>query len=797
MIHPAQQLAEFVACVFEPADIVEVRRVPSKRSTWTAAGELADQADSLTADNGRGENIYCGPNPRTASGGRSAADVALARCLFVDFDGDGMTADAATARIDAAGLPAATLLIESGHGVHAYWRLAEPIQDLAAWTQAQRRLIAAVQSDKSIHDAPRIMRLPGFLNVKSEPHVVCQVVQADPSRVYPLDTLMAVLPEVEAPKPKAGDLLPVVSSELSTVARAAAYIDRIERSTVGDRNAIAFRVAAVLQNDFALPASDAAALLAKWNQGNIPPLDDKELADVLSHAAKYASGAPGGKLAERQESLLPNWEKPIDPPQVEAREPFPVEALPSPIREYIVQAAGAIGCDTSAVALPLFSALAAAIGNTRTIELKPGYCEPCILWTALLARSGEQKSPAHKAGVRFLRDKEQAAFTKFREQLTEHQQSMVKYKAKLMQWKRKQEGEPPAAPVEPIAERFIVGDITIEALADRLQYADRGLLLERDELSGWFASFNQYKSGGRGSDANQWIEAYGGNEIRIDRKGGDTKTIYVKRGSVSICGTIQPDILRKALGKEHFANGLAARFLLSFPEKRKRVWSEAVVDRELVKEVANTFDCLLSLSFVQDGEGEMQPIPLMMTDAAKALYVAFYDPHWQTWYDLTQDDDAALWSKLASAGPRLSLLIHCVRAASGDESLASAWQVDEQSIHAGLTLIKWFGAEGRRIYAEMRHAADLEREAAIPSVGSPEATQRDEDELGELLAYIVKRGGSATVRDVARGPRRYRNAIDLAEADLSRLVDSGRGRWEAGLIRRFVTTAGDTNVLSA
>ena len=47
--------------------------------------------------------------------------------------------------------------------------------------------------------------------------------------------------------------------------------------------------------------------------------------------------------------------------------PFPVEALPEPIRSYVVDGAAAIGCDDSFVALPILSGLAAAVGNTRRI----------------------------------------------------------------------------------------------------------------------------------------------------------------------------------------------------------------------------------------------------------------------------------------------------------------------------------------------------------------------------------------------------------------------------------------------
>ena len=51
---------------------------------------------------------------------------------------------------------------------------------------------------------------------------------------------------------------------------------------------------------------------------------------------------------------------------------FPTEVLPDPIREFVEVGARAIGCSSSYLALPLLSALAAAIGGTRQLRLKLG-----------------------------------------------------------------------------------------------------------------------------------------------------------------------------------------------------------------------------------------------------------------------------------------------------------------------------------------------------------------------------------------------------------------------------------------
>ncbi len=57
--------------------------------------------------------------------------------------------------------------------------------------------------------------------------------------------------------------------------------------------------------------------------------------------------------------------------------------------------------------------------------------------------------------------------------------------------------DPPEKPETPQAERCVVSDTTVEALAPLLLANPRGLLLARDKLAGWIGSFDRY-AGGKG-----------------------------------------------------------------------------------------------------------------------------------------------------------------------------------------------------------------------------------------------------------------------------------------------------------
>lgn len=293
--------AHYAACVFKPEDIVEVRRLPCGQSIWHRAGRLCEAVRELIRDNHQGQHIYVGANPRSSWGGTRSKDVACARCLFADFDGVGLSA--AQDRWCNAGLPAPTLVIASGHGIHAYWRLAEPMIDLVTWTRYQKRLISLLGSDAAIHDPARIMRLPGFINHK-KPVAPCSIVDHDPARIYDLKSLRALADSTirgckggSAPamyNPPIQSNAPVCDSRsaIEIAGRAAA---KWPNASKGGRNASAFQNAAYLVKNLGLTEAQAWPILQQWNCKNRPPLPHWELRQTLRNARIYGRHPAGNK----------------------------------------------------------------------------------------------------------------------------------------------------------------------------------------------------------------------------------------------------------------------------------------------------------------------------------------------------------------------------------------------------------------------------------------------------------------------------------------------------------------------
>ena len=353
----------------------------------------------------------------------------------------------------------------------------------------------------------------------------------------------------------------------------------------------------------------------------------------LNHDGDFQAAARDLLAKGYGQARKPDGDKPqrprkrFDPPP--PWKPFPTETIPEPIQGYIKAGAHAMRCDESFVALPMLAGLASAIGATHPIKLKAGWCEPSVVWAAVVSESGTMKSPAQSLALRMLSKAQEWRLEEYPEILEQYKRGKLLHEADVQAWKKKGRAKcepPPEEPDEPQPVRYLVNDATIEALAELLENNPRGLLVSCDELNSWLGSFDQYR-GGRGGDAAKWLSIHRAESLIVDRKTGVKKTVFVKRAAVSVAGSIQPTTLCRSLGNQHFENGLAARMLLAAPPRRAKKWSEASVDRETYKAVERVFSRLLALDFGVDDNDQPSPIDLPLSPEAKRVWVGFYDDH--------------------------------------------------------------------------------------------------------------------------------------------------------------------------
>ena len=327
----------------------------------------------------------------------------------------------------------------------------------------------------------------------------------------------------------------------------------------------------------------------------------------------FAEDDPAILWPEPDLSVLQSGERP--PPQ------FPIEVFGGAWGDWITAAANASACPVDYVAGPLLAGVSGLIGNARWAKVTSTWVEPPHLWVGSVGYSGNGKSPGADPLMRtVLPAIERRMAIDFPDNLREWQMAaeFIKaqedtFKGALREAIKKGTSPPPPPPPRiidldnpPQEPRLRQYDVTIEKVATLLATAaPKGLLITRDELSGWIEGMSAYNVSGR----SFWLEAYGGRPYRVERQ-KLPKPIDIPRLAVAVYGSTQPDKLVSLM--RDFDDGLMARFLWAWPTP-----VEFRIGREVpqIEWAINSLDKLREL----DLTAENPPQPILLPVAAAAV----------------------------------------------------------------------------------------------------------------------------------------------------------------------------------
>lgn len=148
--------------------VFDWRAIHDKRTdlpAHTTRGTLEDCWQWLCSYNALGYGIFAAVNVLDGRG-RDLANVASIRAHFIDLDN--LSAMQNLQRAAAWSPLPAFAVMSSPNKAHVYWPVS-PYAGNDRFTLIQRKLIALFDGDKRIHDATRVMRIPGFFHQKGEP----------------------------------------------------------------------------------------------------------------------------------------------------------------------------------------------------------------------------------------------------------------------------------------------------------------------------------------------------------------------------------------------------------------------------------------------------------------------------------------------------------------------------------------------------------------------------------------------------------------------------------------------------
>jgi Protein of unknown function (DUF3987)/CHC2 zinc finger len=416
------------------------------------------------------------------------------------------------------------------------------------------------------------------------------------------------------------------------------------------------------------------------------------------------------------------------PEDLPAVRPFDFDCLPQTIRPWIEDISERMQCPPDFPAVGAMIACGSLIG--RKIGIRPKRHDDWLvipnLWGCVVGQPGLMKTPALEQPLQPLRRLVAQGFEEYQAAIRDHQINIMlrTQQKKLAEKEIEKElkgGNEQAARAKaaahldqdkdkPICRRYEVNDSTIEKLGELLAENANGLLLFRDELSGFLRSLDREDHAG---DRAKYLEMWSGTgELTYDRIGRGT--VRIPSNTLSILGGIQPDVLmayvcetmRGGTGND----GLLQRFQLFVWPDVSRKWHN--VDRWpdlTAKNVAfDTFKYLDELT--PEGAGAD-----MSSDNIPFLrFAADAQNRFDSWraeleHKLRSDTEhpafEAHLAKYRKLVPALALLIHLMDRDTGPVSFAA--------LGKALCWAAYLEAHARRIFsAVLRPEAAAARELA-------------------------------------------------------------------------------------
>lgn len=227
--------------------------------------------------------------------------------------------------------------------------------------------------------------------------------------------------------------------------------------------------------------------------------------------------------------------------------PLPRGILPPVLECYVWPVAEQIGCDPAGLAIAAVTACAAAIPDSVKLQVKandPTWLESARIWSAMVGMPSTKKTPTFSSAMRPI--------------VALDTEKVRAWQAAMAAWEALPKDEQKSTP-KPLQVRLALTDTTVEALQEVFRGTRDGVLLYRDELSGWFGAMEKYGgSGGASADRAFYLQSFNGGAYAINRVGRGNHLL--ENLSASILGGIQPDAIRRVAGGA-VDDGLLQRFI--------------------------------------------------------------------------------------------------------------------------------------------------------------------------------------------------------------------------------------------
>ena len=272
------------------------------------------------------------------------------------------------------------------------------------------------------------------------------------------------------------------------------------------------------------------------------------------------------------------WERPVPLSAVPALPSFPVGIYPPWLAAEVTAVAEFTQTPPDLAGTIVLSVLACALGGRARVEMRPGWLEPCNLYTAVAMPPGSRKSPVHSVLTAPVLAAEAAMAAEASARIGEAKTMRAVAERAAMAAAAKAAGADADKRDElmaeafalaaiadgigmPVVPRFVADDVGPEKAAT-LMAEQGGRLAILSAEGGPFVSLAGRYS--KEPNLELFLKGWSGDMLRVDRMGRPPD--HIEHPALTLGLTVQPEVLKQIFGMPGFhGRGLLARVLYSMP----------------------------------------------------------------------------------------------------------------------------------------------------------------------------------------------------------------------------------------
>ena len=450
---------------------------------------------------------------------------------------------------------------------------------------------------------------------------------------------------------------------------------------------------------------------------------DKDMNDLFvkrgAEAVRMAVACASSPSAQQSEPDADAWGDPLPLTAKMEPEPYPVDALPTAIREAVEEVQGFVKAPLPLVAGSALAALSLACQTHVDVKRAEKLQGPVSQFILVIADSGERKSTCDGFFSKPIRDFEAAQAEAAKPALKDHAAALSAWTAKCagvtekirqLAKDKKPTAEMEAAlrdlqhekPEPPRVPRMIYTDITPEALGYQLAKVWPSAGIMSAEAGIVLGSHGMGRDSGMRNMATLNL-LWDGATISSERR---TTESWAARGArLTVALQVQEPTLRdffRQQGTLARGTGFLARFLIAWPASTQgaRPFTEAPANWPSLAVFHRRIAAILDQPAPIDEEGTLQPIAIPLSPEAKAAWVEFHD---------------AIESELSSGGELYDVRDVASKIADNAARLAALFQMFEYGIGAvsydafegAARIAAWHLTEARRFFGELALPVEL------------------------------------------------------------------------------------------